>query len=413
MPTRTEKNARTSVARYQLLEQIGGGGMGTVYRGRDPQTDTVVAVKVFAADLVADPVLLERFTREFNAAAKLEHPNVVRPLDFGTDGNVSYLVTEFVEGTTLGQMIDDQGRLTEEAAVRIITQVAQALQYAHERNVIHRDVKPDNILVRVDGMVKLADFGLAKDYDNDQALTRPASGLGTPHFMAPEQYQDAKHVDARSDVYSLGATLYSAVTGRVPFDGCASLVALARKVKGDMPSARELVPGLSPRVDAAIRKAMNPDKLMRPASCLEFFKLLAGRRPVVSRPRGPRTRSSAGGAKLPTDRRVYVRHAVGLGASAAIDTAVCGGSRELWPLVLQDASAAGVGVLLARRFESGTLLSIEVGQGPGAPGRSLPVRVVRVTSEPLGHWLHGCTFLTPLTEPELAALVAETMRPRG
>jgi hypothetical protein len=405
-----QKKKRTSVGRYQLLDKVATGGMGTVYRGHDPQTDTTVAVKVLTIDLTESPVVLERFTREFTAAAKLEHPNIVRALDFGLDEGVGYLVTEFVEGVSLGQMIEEQGRLAEETAVRIVTQIAQALQYAHERNVIHRDVKPDNILVRVDGMVKLADFGLAKDYDDGRVLTHPASGLGTPHFMAPEQYRDAKHVDARSDVYSLGATLYAAVTGRAPFGGCTSLVALARKVKGDIPSPREVIPGLSVRVDSAVRRAMNPDPLMRPASCLEFFKLLTARRPVAARARVPKPKTLAAGSGRAADRRVYTRHAVGLGASCAIDTAVCGGSRELWPLVVRDVSATGIGVLLARRFEPGTDLSIELADRPDAPRRSLPVRVVRVVAESLGHWAHGCAFFTPLTERDLTELVAETDR---
>jgi hypothetical protein len=405
MPTWTEKLNRTSAGRFQLLDKIATGGMGVVYRGRDPWTGAVVAVKVLTVELADRPVILERFTREFSAAAKLEHPNIVRALDFGIDDGVGYLVTEFVEGKNLGQMIEGQGPLTEETAVRIITQVAQALQYAHERNVIHRDVKPDNILVRVDGLVKLTDFGLAKDYNDDPLLTRPASGLGTPHFMAPEQYRDARHVDARSDIYSLGATLFAAVTGRVPFDGCGSLTALAKKVKGNTPSARNLVPGLSARVDGAIRRAMNPDPLMRPASCLEFFKLLTARRSGGTR--APRRRSATPAVR-PDDRRAYVRHAVGLGASCAIDTAVCGGTPEMWPVVVRDVSATGVGVLLARRFEPGTDLCIELRAGPDAPARSMPMRVVRVVAEPLGHWAHGCVFLTPLSKPELAELVAES-----
>lgn len=402
MATTTGKIAPTSAGRYELMNKVGSGGMGTVYRGRDPRTDGAVAVKVFSDDLSANPVLLERFTREFHAAAKLEHPNVVRALDFGIDDGVSYLVTEFVEGVSLGQMIEDQGRLTEEAAVRIVTQVAQALQYAHERNVIHRDVKPDNILVRTDGMVKLADFGLAKDYDDDRFITRPASGLGTPHFMAPEQYRDAKHVDARSDIYSLGATLYAAVTGRVPFDGCASLVALARKVKGDIPSAKELVTGLSERVDGAIRRAMNPEPLLRPASCLDFFKLLTARKPS---PSGVRGKAAAG-----SERRAYIRHTVGAGTRCVIDTSVCGGSHEMWPLVVRDVSTTGIGVLLARRFEPGTDLCIEFWSGRDGQSRSLAVRVVRVTSEPLGHWAHGCIFHMALSEAELAELTAESGR---
>jgi len=411
MAVQSRKRERTSVGRYQLVEKVGSGGIGAVYRARDPQTDGIVAVKVLTAHLAENPVQLDRFSREFRAATKLEHPNVVRALDMGVDGATVYLVTEFVEGVSLGQMIDRQGGLKEDAAVRIITQVAQALHYAHQNKVVHRDVKPDNILIRTDGMVKLADFGLAKDYDDDRGLTRTLSGLGTPHFMAPEQYRDAKNVDTRGDIYSLGATLYAAVTGRVPFDGCASLVALSKKVKGDIPSARELVPSLSERVDAAIRRAMDPDPARRPATCLDFFKLLTARR-------GSRTRAAVSGplvvkSDLPTDRRAYVRHAVGVGSNCVIDTGVGGGSQELWPLVVRDVSAGGVGLLLARRFEPGTNLWIELPSGPGTTPRTLPVQVVRVSAEPLGHWAHGCAFHTRLTEGELAAFLTEAARQSG
>ena len=141
---------------------------------------------------------------------------------------------------------EDRGRLSENEAVRIITQIAQALHYAHLKQVIHRDVKPDNILVLPDGRAKLTDFGLAKDYNNDQDLTRQASGLGTPNFMAPEQFADAKTVGPRSDVYSLAATLYSAVTGRLPFAAKTPFATLVKKEQ-ESPSVRLWVPGLSER----------------------------------------------------------------------------------------------------------------------------------------------------------------------
>src|SRR5262249_47484228 len=143
----------------------------------------------------------------------------------------------------------------EAEALRLIIQVCQGLHQAHKQGMIHRDVKPDNILVTKDGKVKLTDLGLIKDADSDLNLTKSGRGLGTPHFMAPEQFRDAKHVDARSDVYSVGATLYQMVTGEVPFKKCGALDALVRKTKNDLSPARKLVPSLSERTNAAIQRA--------------------------------------------------------------------------------------------------------------------------------------------------------------
>jgi serine/threonine protein kinase len=397
------KKGLTSIGRYDFVATLGTGGCGTVYKARDRQTGGTVAVKILGVNLAEDPVLHYRFAQEFRSATKLEHPNIVRALDFALDGGVSYLVTEFVDGSNLGDVIADRGRLSEDEAVRVITQIAQALHYAHAGRVVHRDVKPDNILIRADGLAKLADFGLAKDFDDDRDLTKPAHGLGTPHFMAPEQYQDAKKAGVRCDIYSLGATLYTAITGRLPFDGCASLVALARKVKGDLPSVRDLVPELSPAVDEAIRKAMAPDPERRPASCLEFCRLLATPR------RGSDVTKRAG-----AERRRAERHEITLGTSCAVETGIHGrgeGTEEQWPLVVRDVSATGVGLLLARRFEAGTDLSVTLVGRPGAAPRALRVRVVRVGADALGHWFHGCVFAHPLTDDDLAALLGEARAP--
>jgi hypothetical protein len=407
----TLKDNPTSVGRYDFLQLVGKGGIGSVYRARDRDSGEVVAVKVLDQQLSENPELLCRFVQEFRAATKLEHPNIVRAIESGSDGPYCYIVSEFVEGQTLGEMIATRGRLPEAEAVRIVTQVAQALHYAHVGRVIHRDVKPDNVLVRADGVAKLADFGLAKDFKDGIDLTRPAHGLGTPHFMAPEQYQDAKNVGVACDVYSLGATLYNAVTGRIPFDGCASLVALAKKVKGDIPAPRSLVPGLSDRVDEAIRRAMNPDAARRPVSCLQFFRLLAAPpRRAGRRHANGKARTLAAPSGLPADRRAWIRHPLSLGTTCTVDTAVHGGDegQESWPLIVQDVSAGGVGLLLARRFESGTVLSIDFAPTPDAPPRSFAVRVVRVRSDGQGHWAHGCAFPAPLAEHELAMLLGDT-----
>ena len=390
-----------SSTRYVFGEPIGSGGAGSVYRARDKVTGGMVAIKVLHTKMTENTTLHKRLATEFRAATQLEHPNIVRALEIGSEGTTSYLVYELVEGENLGDRIERKGRLSEAEAVRIITQIAQALHYAHLRNVIHRDVKPDNILVLKDGRAKLTDFGLAKDYNNDLDLTRHAAGLGTPHFMAPEQFSSAKTVDARADIYSLGATLYNAVTGELPFHAQFPLAILTKKERGELTPLRQLVPTLSERVEIATRAALEVKPDNRPATCLEFFKLLTSRRSGVV---DPALLAKPAGS----ERRAFVRHPLGFGTFGRIDTAVYGGTGEtdeLWPLVVRDVSAGGIGVLLARRFEMGTELTIELTAGPDQSPRQLPARVVRIEPEKNGHWVHGCAFRQPLTADELNALV--------
>ncbi len=266
-----------SVGNYDLLEKIAEGGMGAIYRGRQRETGTIVAIKIMAPHLTKNPLLLKRFEQEFRAASRLDHPNIVRALDYSDNGNSPYLVMEFVEGESLGQKLERQGRMSEADAIRLIGQVAQGLHRAHKQNLVHRDVKPDNILVTNDGVAKLADLGLVKETETDLNLTRTGRGLGTPHFMAPEQFRNAKNADIRCDVYSLGATLYQMVTGELPFRSNGPLDAWMKKIRNELVMPRQLVPELSERVEQAICRAMDADPDKRPASCREFIEDLTGR----------------------------------------------------------------------------------------------------------------------------------------
>src|SRR6266404_2828376 len=265
-----------TVGNYDLLEKVAEGGMGSVYRGRHRDTGQMVAIKIMPPQTAANAVLLRRFEQEFRAASQLDHPNIVRALDYCDQGDSPYLVMEFVEGESLGQKIERDGRLPEAESIRLIAQVAQGLHRAHKQGMIHRDVKPDNVLVTPDGTAKLADLGLIKEMESDLNLTRTGRGLGTPHFMAPEQFRNAKNADARCDIYSLGATLYMAVTGESPFQSAEPLDAWMKKVKNDIVPASKLAPNLSQRAAWAIRRAMNPDSSQRPRSCREFIEDLTG-----------------------------------------------------------------------------------------------------------------------------------------
>jgi serine/threonine protein kinase len=273
----TSKPALQTVGNYELLEKIAEGGMGTVYKGRHRETGQIVAIKIVPPHLTGNTVMLKRFEKEFRAASQLNHPNVVRALDYGTNGSTPFLVMEFVDGESLGQKIERDGRLNEAEALRIIVQVAQGLHRAHKQGMIHRDVKPDNVLVTPDGQAKLADLGLVKEVEADLNLTRTGRGLGTPHFMAPEQFRNAKNADVRCDIYSLGATLYMMVTGELPFKSCGPLDAWMKKINNELMAPRDLVPDLSERLDWAIRRAMSADPEQRPTTCREFVEDLTGR----------------------------------------------------------------------------------------------------------------------------------------
>jgi serine/threonine protein kinase len=273
----TSKPDIQSVGSYDLIAKIAEGGMGWVYKGRHRQTGQIVAIKIIPSTMARNEVLLQRFEQEFRAASRLDHPNLVRALDYCGTGSTPFLVMEFVDGESLGQKVEREGKMPEAEAIRIIVQVCQGLHKAHKQGMIHRDIKPDNVMLSRDGMAKITDMGLVKDIDAELNLTRTGRGLGTPHFMAPEQFRNAKNADVKCDVYSVGATLYMMVTGELPFGKSSGpLDAWMKKINNDLQAPRALAPELSERTDWAIRRAMSPDPNLRPASCREFVEDLTG-----------------------------------------------------------------------------------------------------------------------------------------
>ncbi|MGL5097158.1 MAG: serine/threonine-protein kinase [Planctomycetia bacterium] len=261
---------------YELLGLIGKGGMGSVYKAKSPAGE-FCAVKVLAPHLTHNEVQLKRFYQEARLAMRLDHPNLVRALDVGEDRGHHFFAMELIDGESVGDRLKRTGRLFEKEANHIIMSVARALHKAHNEGLVHRDVKPDNILITRDRQVKLADMGLAKELNADLNLTKTGRGLGTPHFMAPEQFRNAKNADARCDVYSLGATLYMMLTGELPFRGASPLDTFMKKSSNDYVPVEELNPTLSPSTIAAVRFAMDPDPDLRPESCRAFVELLNGK----------------------------------------------------------------------------------------------------------------------------------------
>ncbi|MDP6503188.1 MAG: protein kinase, partial [Planctomycetota bacterium] len=205
---------------YTVVRKLGEGGMGAVYEGIQDGLNRRVALKLLTQRLLKDSTYLERFQREAQGAAALNHPNIVTVYEIGQDRGTYFFSMEFVDGTSLGNRISKERRLPVSDALEITSMVASALDYAwREAGLVHRDIKPDNIMLTSQGHIKVADLGLAKRITTDSKLTNEGAGLGTPHYMAPEQSQGARDVDCRADIYSLGITLYEMLTGKVPYEG--------------------------------------------------------------------------------------------------------------------------------------------------------------------------------------------------
>ncbi|MFK7910102.1 MAG: protein kinase, partial [Akkermansiaceae bacterium] len=203
----------------EIIELLGAGGMGAVYKARQPQLDRMVALKILSHDLSSDPAFTERFNREAKVLARLNHPNIVGIFDFGTAGSLCYLLMEYVDGVNLRQAMQ-AGKFTPAESLATVEDICSALKFAHEEGILHRDIKPENVLIDSKGRVKIADFGIAKLVgENNQAdvtLTMQGSVLGSPHYMAPEQIETPGDVDQRADIYSLGVVFYELLTGELP-----------------------------------------------------------------------------------------------------------------------------------------------------------------------------------------------------
>lgn len=269
---------------FEILECIGTGGMGIVYKAHQRGMERPVALKVLPMHLAENPVLLQRFYQEARSAARLDHPGIVRAITASEQDGLHYLAMEYVDGETLAKRLRRAGPLAEPEAVRVVAAVAEALEVAHARGIIHRDIKPENVLITKDGRVKLADLGLVKRLDQDLNLTQAGKGLGTTNYMAPEQFKDAKHADARCDIYAMGVMLHTALTGKLPWPGLAPLEMYQRKRAGDLTPVRQLRPDASDRVAAVIERATQVDPQSRYATAAEFLAGLEGRRSSAAEP---------------------------------------------------------------------------------------------------------------------------------
>ena len=247
--------------RYQILKRLGEGGMADVYLAHDELLNREVAIKVLRGNLALDPVALLRFQREANAASGLSHPNIVEVYDVGEEEGHHYIVMEYVRGKTLKQLIQQRGALEKKEALAIMDQLVSAVNEAHKNNIIHRDIKPQNVLIKDDGTVKIADFGIATVADALQ-LTQTDTVLGSVHYLAPELAR-GESASMQSDIYSLGVCFYELLTGEVPFRGESPVQVAMKHLKEEMPSVLDFNPSLPMSIENIILKATAKNRIHR------------------------------------------------------------------------------------------------------------------------------------------------------
>ena len=264
--------ARTLNNRYELQAKIGDGGMAAVYKALDLRLNRMVAVKILRDSYSADPQFLERFKREAQQAASLNHPNIVRVFDVGDDGDYHYIVMEYVEGSSLKDKIVREGPFSTQEALEIGAEISDAIGYAHANGLIHRDIKPQNILMDKHGRAKVTDFGIAKSV-NAATLTEAGITLGTVHYFSPEQAKGLQ-VLPQSDIYSIGVVLFEMLTGQIPFDSDNPVALALKHIEEPVPSLRRLNPSIPPVVEQIVLRTLAKDPQRRYRSADELAHAL-------------------------------------------------------------------------------------------------------------------------------------------
>ncbi len=268
--------------RYEIEQKIGEGGMATVYRGLDRRLNRRVAIKVLHSHYVHDPDFLRRFEHEAKAAANLSHSNAVSVYDTGQDGDTYYIVMEYIDGVDLKTLINREAPLSIARAIAITEAIAQGLEAAHHIGLIHRDIKPQNILVTPDGHVRITDFGIAKSHLST-AQTQTGMTFGTADYISPEQAQ-GQQATPQSDIYSLGVTIYEMLAGRLPYTGDSPVSVAMKHVSAPLPPLRSLNPQVPANLEHIILKALSKEPSARPASAREFAEALRNYRNVAEQP---------------------------------------------------------------------------------------------------------------------------------
>ena len=321
--------------RYRLKEKLGSGGMADVYLADDLLLGREVAVKLLHAQYAADPVFIQRFRQEAQSAANLNHPNIVNIYDWGNEGDVYYIVMEYVEGRDLKEILRSEGRLLPERAAEIAAEVCAALQFAHRSNLVHRDIKPHNIFITNIGQVKVMDFGIARE-GNGGGITQTGMVMGTPQYISPEQAQGLA-VDGRSDIYSLGIVLYEMLTGQVPFDDPNPVTITYKQVREDPMPPSVVDPEIPATLEAIVMKAMSKNPANRFQNAQEMkadlLRFLEG---------------------MPVSATPFLPEAAYGGVTAAVPAA---GTSRKWPWI--------VGGVVAALIVTGIILALVLGGGGG------------------------------------------------
>ena len=256
--------------RYEVIERIGAGGMAIVYKAKDILLNRIVTVKVLREQFLSDEEFVRRFRREAQAAASLSHPNIVSIYDVGKDGEIEYIVMEYVEGRNLKEIIREYAPLSPEQAINIAAQIGEAIRHAHEHHIIHRDIKPHNVLVTADGRAKVTDFGIARAVSS-ATVTHTGDIVGSVHYLSPEQAKGLQS-DERSDLYSLGIILYELLTGKVPYDGETPIAIALKHLQEEAPLPSKLNPRVSRDLENVVMKATAKSADQRYASAKEFLE---------------------------------------------------------------------------------------------------------------------------------------------
>ncbi len=266
---------KVSVGGFEIVEELSHGAMGKIYKAVQPSLGRTVALKVLPKSLARDDAYVERFLREARAAAALNHPNIVTVIDCGADGDTYYMVMEYIEGESLRDMINRRGKIPEKEALKYTYDIAEALDAANRAGIVHRDVKPANIIITPDGTAKLCDLGLAKKRSGDVALTQPGQVMGSPQYMPPEQIERPADADTRSDVYSLGITLFHMLTGRLPYEGGNIFEIMEKQLHEPVPPVGKFAPEVSQHTARLVRRMVekNPERRHRnPRELIEDIK---------------------------------------------------------------------------------------------------------------------------------------------
>lgn len=259
--------------RYELFERIGEGGMSVVYKAKDKLLNRFVAIKILKPEFINDHKFIDSFRRESQAAASLSHPNIVNIYDVGREGNIHYIVMELIEGRTLSDYIKEQGAMPYPKVIALSKQIAAALSFAHKNHIIHRDVKPHNVMITPNGTAKITDFGIAKAVNAATIVDNTDGIIGSVHYFSPEQARGG-YVDEKSDIYSLGIVMYEMLTGRVPFDGDKPVNIALMHINGEMTPPSKLVAGVPPALEHIIMKCTDKYPVNRYASADELIEAL-------------------------------------------------------------------------------------------------------------------------------------------